>query len=58
MQINGSFDSKIMANTEYSFFNSREEAGIFVGKSKSEVVVRNANLEDVFISLTGRKVSE
>jgi ABC-2 type transport system ATP-binding protein len=44
--------------TEYSFFNSREEAGVFVGKSKLEVVVRNANLEDVFINLTGRRVSE
>jgi hypothetical protein len=40
------------------FFNSREEAAAFVSGEQGEMVIRDSNLEDVFIRLTGRRVSE
>ncbi|MGD8561670.1 MAG: ABC transporter ATP-binding protein [Desulfarculaceae bacterium] len=39
------------------FFNSREEAAAFVSNEQGELVIRDSNLEDVFIRLTGRRVS-
>lgn len=41
----------------YKFFNSREEAAAFAGGLTETAVIRKSNLEDVFVELTGRKVS-
>lgn len=40
---------------DFRFFNSREEARQFIGTIDVAASVRKANLEDVFIELTGRK---
>ena len=40
---------------DFRFFNSREEARQFIGTIDAAASVRKANLEDVFIELTGRK---
>ena len=40
------------------FFHQRNEAGDFAGKLAVTATVRRSNLEDVFVELTGRKVSE
>ena len=39
------------------FFSSRKEASLFVERLKGSALVREANLEDVFLKLTGRRVS-
>ncbi len=39
------------------FFSTRKEAGDFVAKLDLPATVRNANLEDVFVKLTGRRVT-
>ncbi len=39
------------------FFLSRREASLFVERLKGSALVREANLEDVFLKLTGRRVS-
>lgn len=41
---------------EVEFFQSREEAAKAASKIKKSVTIRQANLEDVFIKLTGRRV--
>ncbi len=41
---------------ETHFFETKQEAAAFLGKEQSSGTVREANLEDVFIKLTGRKV--
>ncbi len=43
--------------TETAFFENREAAGDFVSKHDVRTTVRHANLEDVFIRLTGRRVN-
>ncbi len=40
-----------------SYFKSREEAGDYVLNRASGCTVRRVNLEDAFISMTGRKIS-
>jgi ABC-2 type transport system ATP-binding protein len=39
------------------FFDSRDQAAAFAAEQKGDVLIRNSNLEDVFINLTGQKVS-
>lgn len=43
-------------HTTSRFFSSREEALRFAGELKNEFVVRNTTLEDVFVTLVGRKL--
>ncbi|EKD33770.1 MAG: ABC transporter related protein [uncultured bacterium] len=40
-----------------AYFTSREEAGDYVLKRANGCTVRRVNLEDAFISMTGRKIS-
>lgn len=40
------------------FFDSREQAASYVTALKTNAIVRDANLEDVFIELTGRRVND
>jgi ABC-2 type transport system ATP-binding protein len=42
---------------ETRFFHSREEASVFAGQLNVTTTIRRSNLEDVFVELTGRKVS-
>ena len=42
---------------EVEFFETREEAAEFLSKLNKDAVIRQANLEDVFIRLTGRRVN-
>ncbi|MDK2820258.1 MAG: type transport system ATP-binding protein [Clostridia bacterium] len=44
--------------TGYKLFSSREKALDYAGQVKSNVLIRDTNLEDVFIELTGRKVGD
>ncbi len=43
--------------TETAFFENRDDAADFVSKNDVRTTVRHANLEDVFIKLTGRRVN-
>ncbi|TEB10389.1 ABC transporter ATP-binding protein [Pelotomaculum propionicicum] len=45
-------------NTKYRFFAGREQAAQYAGSLTENVVIREANLEDVFVELTGRKVGD
>ncbi|MCW4034837.1 MAG: ATP-binding cassette domain-containing protein [Candidatus Bathyarchaeota archaeon] len=48
-------------NTKYHFFPTEDEAKRFVQKlpqSPQTIIIRESNLEDVFVELTGQKVSE
>lgn len=45
-------------NTEYRFFADRETALQYAGSLAKNVAIREANLEDVFVELTGRKVGD
>ncbi|MDP3049828.1 MAG: ABC transporter ATP-binding protein, partial [Eubacteriales bacterium] len=45
-------------DTEYRFFAGREQALVYAGSLAENVVIREANLEDVFVELTGRKVGD
>jgi len=45
-------------DTDYKFFNNREEAIHFAAKLEKNIFIRESNLEDVFIELTGRKVGD
>ncbi|MEG0797301.1 MAG: ATP-binding cassette domain-containing protein [Acidaminococcaceae bacterium] len=45
-------------HTVSKIFSSREKATAFAGTLKGAATIRNANLEDVFIELTGRRVNE
>ncbi len=40
------------------FFKDREKAARYAATLKKDVIIRRSNLEDVFITLTGRKVRE
>ena len=42
---------------EVEFFETREEAAKFLSKLNKNATIRQANLEDVFIKLTGRRVN-
>ena len=44
--------------TQYRYFKSRDEAKAFIASLDSEdnVLMRNTNLEDVFVELTGKSV--
>jgi ABC-2 type transport system ATP-binding protein len=42
--------------TEYHVFEERGEALQYVAAMRKNVVIRESNLEDVFVELTGRKV--
>lgn len=41
-----------------NFFDNREQAASYVAGLNSNATVREANLEDVFIELTGRRVND
>ncbi|SMC86902.1 ABC transporter ATP-binding protein [Sporomusa malonica] len=43
--------------TQYRFFASRIEAAAFAGTLAANTSLRHTNLEDVFVELTGRRVS-
>ncbi len=43
--------------TQYRFFGSRTEAAAFAGTLAVNTTLRHTNLEDVFVELTGRRVS-
>lgn len=43
--------------TQYRFFASRTEAAAFAGTLAANTSLRHTNLEDVFVELTGRRVS-
>jgi ABC-2 type transport system ATP-binding protein len=45
-------------DTSCSFFKSREEAIRYAGTLAGNVAIRESNLEDVFVELTGRKVGD
>lgn len=45
------------AGTETAFFETREAGAAFVSELDVRATVRHANLEDVFIRLTGRRVN-
>jgi ABC-2 type transport system ATP-binding protein len=42
---------------EARFFESRSQAAAYAAGRREDLVIRSSNLEDVFISLTGRKVA-
>jgi ABC-2 type transport system ATP-binding protein len=43
--------------TQYRFFGNRTEAAAFAGTLSVTTTLRHSNLEDVFVELTGRRVS-
>lgn len=45
-------------DTGYNFFGSREDALAYASRLAGDVLIRETNLEDVFVELTGRKVGE
>ncbi|PKM48029.1 MAG: multidrug ABC transporter ATP-binding protein [Firmicutes bacterium HGW-Firmicutes-8] len=51
-------ESLNQGGTEYKFFADREQALKYVGSFKQNVIIRESNLEDVFVELTGRKVGD
>lgn len=44
-------------HTEYAFFETREEAARHAASLDVETTIRHANLEDVFVRITGRTVN-
>jgi len=46
------------SGTEYRFFPGREAALEYAGGHTGNVVIRAANLEDVYVELTGRRVGD
>jgi len=53
-------ETKDNGHTKYSYFPDREAASRFINELKvsDKVVMRQSNLEDVFVELTGQKVME
>lgn len=45
-------------STGYKFFSTRAEAWYYASTLQGDVVVRESNLEDVFVELTGHKVGD
>jgi ABC-2 type transport system ATP-binding protein len=50
-------DCSYPAGTETAFFETREAAAEFASRPDVRTTIRHANLEDVFIRLTGRRVN-
>lgn len=50
-------DCSLSASTETAFFETREAAADHISKLDVRTTIRQANLEDVFIRLTGRRVN-
>lgn len=48
----------INGETSYQFFPDREAAAKVAGDLAGKVIIRESNLEDVFIKLTNHKVGE
>jgi len=46
------------SGTEYHFFPGREAALAYAGGHTGNIVIRAANLEDVYVELTGRRVGD
>jgi len=44
--------------TETMFFENRRDAADFAASLDRNVIIRNSNLEDVFVKLTGRRVTQ
>jgi ABC-2 type transport system ATP-binding protein len=44
--------------TEYRVFENREQALQYAAALDRDVVIRESNLEDVFVELTGHKVGD
>ena len=44
-------------HTEFAFFETREDAARHIASLDVEATIRHANLEDVFIRITGRRVN-
>lgn len=51
-------ESLNQGGTEYKFFADREQALKYAGTFKQNVIIRESNLEDVFVELTGHKVGD
>jgi len=53
-------ETKDNGHTKYSYFPDRDAASRFINEQKvsDKVVMRQSNLEDVFVELTGQKVME
>jgi ABC-2 type transport system ATP-binding protein len=41
---------------ETSYYNKREDASVYIGTQNTDCMLRRVNLEDSFLSLTGKKV--
>jgi ABC-2 type transport system ATP-binding protein len=50
-------DEIVNGEMETTYFSSREEADMHVVRQKGSFALRRVNLEDVFISVTGKKVA-
>ncbi len=50
-------DITINGQTDSSYFDNREEAAKFLSESEGEGRLRATNLEDLFLQMTGRRVS-
>ena len=44
--------------TETEFFENRRDAADFAASLDRNIIIRNSNLEDVFVKLTGRRVTQ
>jgi ABC-2 type transport system ATP-binding protein len=51
-------DEIVNGDMETTYFKSREEANRFIARQRGSFSLRRVNLEDVFISVTGKKVGE
>jgi ABC-2 type transport system ATP-binding protein len=51
-------ESLTNGTTDYQFFPDREAAASVAGNLEGKVIIREANLEDVFVKLTNHKVGE
>jgi ABC-2 type transport system ATP-binding protein len=51
-------DEIVNGNMETTFFRSREDANLHLGRQQGGFTLRRVNLEDVFLSLTGKKVGQ
>jgi len=49
-------DEMVDDNMETRYFQTREEANAYIARQQGSFSLRRVNLEDVFISVTGKKV--
>lgn len=49
-------DKMVNGNIETVYFKNRVEANSYISRQKGEFTLRRVNLEDAFVSLTGKKV--